>query len=74
MKFTCRKQINAPVILILTHILISGTWAWNEYGAMQKKGNKNEKFVSHREIITSIFWLICQALKIKWTTVGGLKM
>lgn len=48
MKFSCRKQINVPVILILTHILISGTWAWNENGAMQRKGNKNEKFVSHK--------------------------
>lgn len=48
MKFSCRKQINAPVILILTHILVSGTWTWNEYGAMQRKGNKNEKFALHK--------------------------
>lgn len=48
MKFSCRKQINAPVILI-TQILINGTWAWNEYGAMQRKGNKNEKICFTQE-------------------------
>lgn len=62
MKLSCRKQINASVILLLTHSLMSQTWAWNAYAAMQRKGNKNETFTSHREIITSIFWLTCQGL------------
>lgn len=48
MKFSCRKQINAPVVLLLTHILMSQTWARNAYGPMQRKGNKNEEFASHR--------------------------
>lgn len=58
MKFSYRKQINAPVILILTHILISGTWAWNEYGAMQRKGIKMRNLFPIKEIITSMMWYI----------------